>query len=174
MAQDRWQTQAACLGSDPDLFFATDPADQAAARRVCGGCPVATECLDHALTHSHGRADDFGIWGGTDAAQRHKLRAATAAGGAATSPADPPRPGASQVPRVQADTPAPLLEVLAAPDGTWSDASGRVVIFTIDRDPRWAVLVDDRMVARCGSLAAARAAGWRGLHGDQETWAAAA
>ena len=71
-----WRSDAACLGiADPDLFFPTaetgplHDAQVAAAKAVCAGCPVVTECLAEALA----RIPD-GIAGGLTADERRALR----------------------------------------------------------------------------------------------------
>lgn len=51
---------AACLDADPDLFFADDPNQIAAAKAYCAECPVRLECLVGALR----RAEPHGVWGG--------------------------------------------------------------------------------------------------------------
>lgn len=67
---DDWREQAACLGCDPDLFFPQryDVGNVNAAKAVCFGCPVRSECLDEYLW------EDQGIFGGTSAKERRKLR----------------------------------------------------------------------------------------------------
>ena len=65
VAVDRqWVERAACVGIDPELWFATDrdsyERDQAI--RICGTCDVRTECLKLARK----RRERFGIWGGVD------------------------------------------------------------------------------------------------------------
>jgi WhiB family redox-sensing transcriptional regulator len=65
-----WREHAACVGKDPDMFFpkrgkATEPA-----KKVCSGCPVKADCLDHALRHR----EAFGIWAGTSERERRVLR----------------------------------------------------------------------------------------------------
>lgn len=43
---------------------------EARAKKVCAACPVATECLEHAL-----RAGEVhGIWGGLNEVERRNLR----------------------------------------------------------------------------------------------------
>lgn len=74
-----WTAQAACLGTDPQLFF-PEPTHGGAqgrrpshqieqARHICLGCPVIADCLRHALEHV-----EAGIWGGTTETQREELR----------------------------------------------------------------------------------------------------
>jgi WhiB family redox-sensing transcriptional regulator len=45
-----------------------------AARAVCEACPVRRECLAYALAS----AELVGVWGGTDAVERCRLRRASA------------------------------------------------------------------------------------------------
>jgi WhiB family redox-sensing transcriptional regulator len=48
-----------CHNSDPDLF--SELTDEiAAAKSLCGGCPVRSQCLDAALS----REEPCGVWGG--------------------------------------------------------------------------------------------------------------
>lgn len=62
-----WQLQGACRVENPDVFFhpegergsARRRRDEAA-QRVCMGCPVLTECREHALTVR----EPYGVWGG--------------------------------------------------------------------------------------------------------------
>ncbi len=74
MGQD-WRAAAACLGTDPELFFPvaeTGPAydvQVAAAKAVCGRCPVVAECLAEALARI-----PYGIAGGLTEGERRALR----------------------------------------------------------------------------------------------------
>lgn len=82
----RWESQAACAGEDPDLFFPDgDPARIQAAKRICQGCPVFSECLAVALE----RREAHGVWGGTDERERHAgaRRYVTPSGGRRNAPA---------------------------------------------------------------------------------------
>lgn len=65
-----WQSQAACRGVDVSLFFPVgeDPVLVAAARAVCGVCPVATHCLEAGLHEPEG------IWGGRTSEERRNIR----------------------------------------------------------------------------------------------------
>ena len=61
----RWTARAACVGYDPELWFADDASTQGRedfrdAQEICASCPVSTECLDYARKN---RITD-GIWGG--------------------------------------------------------------------------------------------------------------
>jgi hypothetical protein len=70
-----WRSEAACRGSDPELFFPTAEADQArkgqvaAAKAVCARCPVRQECLTEALARI-----PYGIAGGLTEQERRRLR----------------------------------------------------------------------------------------------------
>jgi len=69
----RWRMKAACADVDTDIWFPADTNASPAARRaiaICQGCPVRTECLDHAMA----LPEFHGIWGGLTAPQRHELR----------------------------------------------------------------------------------------------------
>ena len=74
-----WGDEAACASEwvDPDWWFtpADDP-DQAAARPICGSCPVRRSCLAHALVMN----EPDGIWGGFDESERAWQRLALAEG----------------------------------------------------------------------------------------------
>lgn len=68
-----WRTRAACIGSDPELWFPADNAARARsdhAKTICGGCPVRDACLTDAQT---GDAR-YGIWGGYDEDERDTMR----------------------------------------------------------------------------------------------------
>ena len=70
-----WRSRAACLGTDPELFFPvaeTGPVHDVqvtAAKAVCAGCPVVADCLAEALE----RIPD-GIAGGLTANERRAMR----------------------------------------------------------------------------------------------------
>lgn len=77
-----WASRAACLGSDPELFFpiaSSGPALEqiADAMAVCARCPVRTDCLSYALE----TGQDAGVWGGTSEEERRKIRSARTAAG---------------------------------------------------------------------------------------------
>ena len=69
-----WQTQANCMGVDPDLFFPERGASTREAKEVCKGCVVRGECLEYALANG----EKFGIWGGLSERERRRLRRARA------------------------------------------------------------------------------------------------
>lgn len=67
-----WREDALCIAApDPDLFFPVAPEGLEPARRVCGRCPVAGQCLAEALS----RAEIDGVWGGTTTSERRVMRA---------------------------------------------------------------------------------------------------
>lgn len=66
-----WRDEAACVGEDPELWFAdewTRNSDVDDARRICAGCPVAAQCL------ADGLAEEFGMRAGLTATQRARRR----------------------------------------------------------------------------------------------------
>jgi WhiB family redox-sensing transcriptional regulator len=70
-----WQSRAACLDCDPDLFFPIAPSGPALqqmeqAKAVCTRCPVRRECLQYALA----TRQVHGVWGGTSEEERQQLR----------------------------------------------------------------------------------------------------
>lgn len=75
-----WRNQAACAGMNPDLFYPERGATLAHAKAVCAGCPVAADCLDHALTNG----ERHGIWGGKSEQERGRIRRAAGSMGRST------------------------------------------------------------------------------------------
>jgi WhiB family transcriptional regulator, redox-sensing transcriptional regulator len=70
-----WESQAACLDSDPDLFFPIAPSGPALqqvaqAKAICARCQVRRECLGFALP-AH---QIHGVRGGTSEGERQLLR----------------------------------------------------------------------------------------------------
>ena len=49
-----------CYSAEPDLFFSEDEAMIAAAKNLCGQCPMRAQCLSGALS----RQEPCGVWGG--------------------------------------------------------------------------------------------------------------
>ncbi|MFC9602447.1 WhiB family transcriptional regulator [Streptomyces niveus] len=68
--------RAACAGMDPELFFAhalsTDQIKTA--KDVCATCPLKASCLQGAIE----RREEYGVWGGTDEAERRSIKRRTA------------------------------------------------------------------------------------------------
>ena len=139
-----WRDDAACIGADPRIF--TDPRpDTGDARRaveICQTCPVKQPCLDTALKIE--APADVGIWGGTTAPARRRLRRERHR---AAVHADS-RPLVRQR----------LLEPLAAKteglhlvedeNGDFIDRSGRVIVFEVHGDPPYMLMIDRRPRAR--------------------------
>jgi WhiB family redox-sensing transcriptional regulator len=62
--------RAQCRGEDRSLFFPSVGLDTVKARAICSICLVREECLAFAVDD----VEIVGIWGGTSAKQRQKLR----------------------------------------------------------------------------------------------------
>lgn len=56
--------------ADPELWFAADEKNERRAKVLCSVCPVAVECLQHAMVWH-----EIGIWGGTTQRERNKAGA---------------------------------------------------------------------------------------------------
>lgn len=66
-----WAARAACAAHPhPDLWFTEGENAHQQAVAVCSACPVKAECLDYALSVP----GLPGIWGGTTATARARLR----------------------------------------------------------------------------------------------------
>lgn len=70
-----WRRTAACLDTDPGLFFPVGVTGSALvqiqdARAVCMGCSCQEACLEFALRSNQ----DTGIWGGASEEERRHLR----------------------------------------------------------------------------------------------------
>lgn len=70
-----WRQDAECRDLDPNLFFPVGvtgaAVDQiAAAKGICAGCAVRSDCLEFAVTTNQ----EFGVWGGTSEDERRVLR----------------------------------------------------------------------------------------------------
>jgi WhiB family transcriptional regulator, redox-sensing transcriptional regulator len=76
-ADERWQLEAACRGSDAAFFFAPNyferreekDAREAKAKALCAVCPVRERCLDYALAIR----EPHGVWGGLNEFERRQL-----------------------------------------------------------------------------------------------------
>lgn len=67
-----WLDEAACCAGHVDvaLFYPAEPdVVTPEAARVCAGCPVRDECLDHAVHH-----EQYGTWAGMSESARERLR----------------------------------------------------------------------------------------------------
>jgi WhiB family redox-sensing transcriptional regulator len=68
-----WMADAACREHPEVSFHPGQGEDQSPAKVICDGCLVRAECL--AMSLQAASRSDFGIWGGTSAIQRSRLRA---------------------------------------------------------------------------------------------------
>jgi WhiB family redox-sensing transcriptional regulator len=71
-----WRLEAACATVDPELFF-PEPGQipqMAAAKALCAGCAVRGPCLEAALHGPQAHQDHTGIFAGTTASDRVRLR----------------------------------------------------------------------------------------------------
>lgn len=64
-----WRHHAACLDSDPALWF-PDGGPAIPARTICATCPVREDCLERALV----TGELHGVWGGASERVRRHLR----------------------------------------------------------------------------------------------------
>jgi WhiB family redox-sensing transcriptional regulator len=66
--------QGACKGNKHVDFFPTNGHFLLTrpAKEICNACPVMLDCLAYALEHRI----DHGVWGGTDEAERRRIRKA--------------------------------------------------------------------------------------------------
>ncbi|WP_165913124.1 WhiB family transcriptional regulator [Tamaricihabitans halophyticus] len=64
-----WWRLAACRSDSGLDWYSADPVVQAECVRVCGGCPVRSDCLVEAMSSQ----DPWGIWGGVTPQQRESL-----------------------------------------------------------------------------------------------------
>jgi WhiB family redox-sensing transcriptional regulator len=65
----RWRRQAACRGTNLDLFYPERGQTAEPARQVCAACPVRQPCLDYAISNRI----THGIWGGLTERERRAL-----------------------------------------------------------------------------------------------------
>jgi WhiB family transcriptional regulator, redox-sensing transcriptional regulator len=78
-----WMRKGKCRDFEPDIFHPSAGGRNTyePAKRICGSCPVVNECLAFALANMSDEGDDpatraigrFGVWGGTDPAQRQTI-----------------------------------------------------------------------------------------------------
>jgi WhiB family redox-sensing transcriptional regulator len=74
LLSDEWWDLAACKNAEPELFFPISVTSASRgtierAKRVCGSCPVQSQCLSYALRHRQ----EQGIWGGLTEDERRRL-----------------------------------------------------------------------------------------------------
>jgi WhiB family redox-sensing transcriptional regulator len=74
---DSWQHRGACRGPQATVFFPPPHFErkieraerERRAKEICASCPVASACLDYALTIR----EPHGIWGGLNEGERRLL-----------------------------------------------------------------------------------------------------
>ena len=71
--REEWMDDAACLGTDPDIFFSTSPDIRAAAKSICNSCPVRLQCLAYTINAEAQGNTRYGISGGLSGNQRKRL-----------------------------------------------------------------------------------------------------
>ncbi|MEX2292364.1 MAG: WhiB family transcriptional regulator [Acidimicrobiales bacterium] len=64
-----WMPRGLCAALPPSTFFPSDGAGVEEARKICSGCPVKEQCLEHALEHRI----DHGVWGGCSERERRRI-----------------------------------------------------------------------------------------------------
>lgn len=68
-----WRDNALCQQiATTETFYPGKGESARAAKQVCSMCPVKAPCLSEALATAE--VNDHGIWGGTSAFERRKLR----------------------------------------------------------------------------------------------------
>lgn len=73
-----WSTKARCEGLDPEIFHPGRGSNTTIqAKSICSMCPVAVECLDHALDINNRVSE--GIWGGLSERDRQQFKKLVAA-----------------------------------------------------------------------------------------------
>lgn len=65
-----WQSLAACLEVDPEIFFPEVGYSAGPAKAVCAACLVESKCLAYALANRQ----LHGVWGGTTERERREIR----------------------------------------------------------------------------------------------------
>lgn len=64
-----WMRDGLCAQTDPEAFYPDRGGSARAAKAVCLGCPVRSECLAYAVEHG----ERFGVWGGLSERERRAL-----------------------------------------------------------------------------------------------------
>ncbi len=98
-----WVEEGVCASVDPEVWFPPQGGNHADAKRVCGRCPVAQECLDYALATD----EEYGVWGGASRLDRERMAAG------AIPPVPPPwrkedKAHEADVPGIDPSKPRPL------------------------------------------------------------------
>ncbi len=67
--ETKWWGLGACRGLEAGIFYPDDEQEAQAAKAVCDGCVVKSDCLDHALTFR----EKSGVWGGATERDRRRI-----------------------------------------------------------------------------------------------------
>ncbi len=59
----------ACQALEPELFYSDFAIDIAVAKAACSTCPLLEACATYAIKH-----ENYGVWGGMSADERHAAR----------------------------------------------------------------------------------------------------
>ena len=65
-----WMIEGLCNQADPEMWFATHPAEVKKAVDVCMDCPVRLLCANYAIANE----EEYGVWGGLTEQDRRQLR----------------------------------------------------------------------------------------------------
>lgn len=68
-----WRDDALCAQTDPEIFFPGKGGPTAAAKAICGRCPVRVACLEWTLANET-PGTTYGVAGGLTAEQRRVLQ----------------------------------------------------------------------------------------------------
>jgi len=68
-SEQGWMLQARCRSLSPGECFPSEGVGVDKARKICGQCPVQSECLEYALTYRI----DHGVWGGASERERRRI-----------------------------------------------------------------------------------------------------
>lgn len=68
----QWKLEGSCRtsGEHPDLWFSNRQKHIDKAKEICLDCPVMVTCLEWAID----KREEYGIWGGMDAAERREWK----------------------------------------------------------------------------------------------------
>jgi WhiB family redox-sensing transcriptional regulator len=64
-----WMSAGNCRNYPPAVFFPSDGVGVDRARKICGDCPVAEQCLEYALD----QRIEHGVWGGASERERRRI-----------------------------------------------------------------------------------------------------
>jgi WhiB family redox-sensing transcriptional regulator len=84
-ADEQWSERALCAQTDPEAFFPEQGGSTREAKAICRRCPVAKQCLTHALEHD----ERFGVWGGMSERERRRIKHGTYPADKRVTAADP-------------------------------------------------------------------------------------